>query len=250
MSCDRYRSAITDHACGGELAAGAAAHLRSCASCAAILEDERRAIGALDRELQEAIAIQPSAHFVQRVQVRARQAPAPTPRLWWALAAAAALAVAAIAGGLALRSGDRQKPPVVIETASPTPSIARTLESVDPKAPANPTQLRPGRLARGPDAPRSHQLPRAPRSQRVLAGKPAPKPEVIVPPGQRRGVERYMMLVRSGQLNTSPLTDETATTASEIVVAPLAVDSLAVATIETRSPAGGDAGVRNEGAQR
>jgi hypothetical protein len=234
MSCDRYRSAITDHACGGELAAGAAAHLRSCASCAAILEDERRAIGALDRELQEAIAIQPSAHFVQRVQVRARQAPAPAPRLWWALAAAAALAVAAIAGGLALRSGDRQKPPVVIETASPTPSIARTLESVDPKAPA----------------PRSHQLPRAPRSQRVLAGKPAPKPEVIVPPGQRRGVERYMMLVRSGQLNTSPLTDETATTASEIVVAPLAVDSLAVATIETRSPAGGDAGVRNEGAQR
>ena len=67
MSCDRYTGAIVDHACGAEISADAAAHLKVCAACSRTFDEQRRLLQDLDQELQVALAIEPSARFVADV---------------------------------------------------------------------------------------------------------------------------------------------------------------------------------------
>ena len=63
MSCDRYRDAIVDHACGAELAADAATHLGDCQACRRMFEEQRQVLQRLDADLQGVLAIEPSAWF-------------------------------------------------------------------------------------------------------------------------------------------------------------------------------------------
>ena len=64
MSCDRYTVAIVDHACGAEIPADAATHLRTCGACSRLFDEQRRLLQDLDQELQRALAIEPSARFL------------------------------------------------------------------------------------------------------------------------------------------------------------------------------------------
>src|SRR5262245_12097250 len=91
MSCERYASAIVDHACGAEIAADAAAHLDACAECRRIVDQQRQVLQDLDHELKQLLAIEPSSRFEADVMARVQR-----PRLnwgsvmWWAVPAAAA----------------------------------------------------------------------------------------------------------------------------------------------------------------
>ena len=232
MSCERYAEAIADHACGAGLAPDAARHLRSCAACAATLEAERRAVGALDRELQDALAIEPSAHFVQRVQARLRQAPAPapTPRLWWALAAAAAIIATGVTGSFVLTSGSRGAPPPAVgATASPAASIARA-PVVAPAPPSVPGQARPRPSRHAREGSKTRRAPDTESPTRTLEAS-----AVILPPGQLRAIDRYLALVRGGQLDTSPLAAQPDASAADLVVTPLSIDPLAMISLDSGS---------------
>ena len=122
MSCDRYTGAIVDHACGAEIAADAAAHLKVCAACSSMFDEQRRLLQDLDQELQVALAIEPSARFVadamtgvQRSSQRRRAI------IWWSAPVAAAAVLVLLALG-SLRFGE-QRPadrhePAAVQTAS------------------------------------------------------------------------------------------------------------------------------------
>jgi hypothetical protein len=224
MSCDRYTDAIVDHACGAEISVDAAAHLKVCAACSRMFDEQRRLLQNLDRELQVALAIEPSARFVSEAMAGVeRSAHRRRAIVWWsAPVAAAAVLVLLALGSLrfgAQRPADRHEP-AAVQTASsahvadPTPAVA---------APSAPAQ----------------GAPRVTAARRRSGGPPkiGREPErrldtdVLVPAGQLRAIERYMTLVRRGALDTSSLanadrTDVTAPT--DLVIAPLSVELLVV----------------------
>jgi hypothetical protein len=227
MSCERYAEAITDHACGADLPPEAAAHLRSCATCTAMLVERRTAIGALDGEIQNVLAIEPSPYFVERVQAHVRETSPAAPWWRWALAAAAAIVILAIAGSFALRSG----PPPTVARA-PQPSVVTPAPA--PPVAVPPSQVEKRESERPPDETLSRRhLPRQPatRGAAPRTAMARAQPEVIVPAEQARAVARYLALVRSGQVDTSTLAAPEKV-AAELDVAPLAVDPLAVRPLE------------------
>ena len=122
MSCDRYTGAIVDHACGAEISADAAAHLKVCAACSRTFDEQRRLLQDLDQELQVALAIEPSARFVADVMTGVqRSAQRRRAIIWWSAPVAAAAVLVLLALG-SLRFGERRpadRPePVAVQTAS------------------------------------------------------------------------------------------------------------------------------------
>ena len=107
MSCDRYTSAIVDHACGAEIAADAAAHLKVCAACSSMFDEQRRLLQDLDQELQVALAIEPSARFVADAMAgMQRSAQRRRAIIWWSAPVAAAAVLVLLALG-SLRFGEQ-----------------------------------------------------------------------------------------------------------------------------------------------
>jgi hypothetical protein len=227
MSCERYATAIADHACGADLAPEVAKHLASCVGCAGQLARQRRTIEGLDAELQQLVAIEPSPFFVQRVQAHVMTSPERRSfRAWWwgAIAAAAAIVLAVL-----LLVNNRQPPaPIQVRTVTP------------PAAPTPADKPEPNRLVA--DSPTREEAPinrpQRVRPQRRLAK--APEPDVVVPQGQMRAVARYVELVRNGQLDTSALIasaeSEDDRTPTEMVVGPLTIKPLAVNDIDSSTP--------------
>lgn len=234
MSC-RYTDAIVDHACGAEIAADAAEHLKVCAACGRLFNEQRRLLEDLDQELQDALAIEPSARFVADAMAGAgRSAQRWRPAMWWSapLAAAAVLVLLAI-GSLRFaerRPADRHELPAVdaassAHAADRTPTGAQSAPAVDaPRVTAAPQRGGgPTKVVREPE-------------RRLVA-------DVVVPAGQLRAIERYMTLVRRGALDTSSLANsqKTEVTApTDLVIAPLAVDVLVVPTAESGTGSGVD----------
>ncbi len=108
MSCDRYTDAIVDHACGADLADDAAAHLRGCAACRRIFEEQRQVLQGLDSDLQAALAIEPSAWFEAQTLAGLERSPIRRRGTFWWIAVAAAAAVIILGTLVAIRSGDPQ----------------------------------------------------------------------------------------------------------------------------------------------
>jgi hypothetical protein len=203
MSCQRYATAIADHACGADLAPDVAAHLTACPACAALLVQQRRAMAGLDNELQQMLAVEPSPFFVQRVQAQVRDTASPrrVRGWWWAVAAVAAMVVVGL-----LLIVDRQRPaPIQVQTqTTPAPSVVPAPSVKDPRN-ADPrsddqrsTALTPPPTMRAPVNARHRILPHRPSTK-------APELAVQVRPGQIQAVARYMALMRSGRLDTSNL---------------------------------------------
>jgi hypothetical protein len=189
MSCERYATAIADHACGADLAPDVAAHLESCPACAGQLVRDRRAIEGLDTELQQMLAIEPSPFFTQRVQAHITTAPAKQSFrgwLWMAAAAAGAIVLAVL-----FLTADRQQAPAIPVQTLATP------------APATPVREQPVPVVvKESPAPIRRVAPRPAEAERRTVAR---EPEVLVPAGQMQAVARYMALMRSGKLDTSSL---------------------------------------------
>jgi hypothetical protein len=227
MSCERFAGAIADHALGAEIAPNALDHLNACERCRARYASQRSTIGALDADLQRAIGIAPSSGFDRAVRERiARRSDAAPRAVWWVpLAAAAAVAIAV--GLNALRTSERR----IETTSSPiaTQSAPVTSGSAEKVGPA---VVSPPQTQRGPLANRTTRR----------ASSSLPRVEVIVEPEQREALTRYLVLVRSGILDTSNLAKEPQAVGEppELVVPPLGVEPLTVTDVEIRNSPSGD----------
>jgi hypothetical protein len=236
MSCDRYIGAIVDHACGAEIAADAAAHLKVCAACSRTFDEQRRLLQDLDRELQVALAIEPSARFVADAMAGVQRSANRWRRvMWWSAPLAAAAVLVLVALG-SLRFGeqgpaDRHEPPAV-QTASSAHVAYPTQTAAAPSAPAQ-------------GAPRVTAARRRSGERTMVAREPERRldADVVVPAGQLRAIERYMTLVRRGALDTSPLANSEksdVTAPTDLVIAPLSVDVLVVPNAESGIGSGVD----------
>lgn len=230
MSCDRYTGAIVDHACGAEIAADAAAHLRGCAVCSRMFDEQRRLLQDLDQELQIALAIEPSARFLAEAMAGVeRSARRWRKIMWWsAPATAAAVLILVTLGSLRLgerRPADRHEP-AALHTASSALAGDRTTSNAAPSANAG-------------GAPRlAAARRRSSESTKVVVREPGSRVEadVVVPAAQSRALERYLTLVRRGALDASALanSDRTGVAApTDLIIAPLSVEALAVTDVES-----------------
>ena len=218
MSCDRYTAAIVDHACGAEIAADAAAHMRTCGICGRMFDEQRRLLQDLDQELQRALAIEPSARFVpdamagvERSALRSRK------MMWWSASAAAAAALVLVTVG-ALRFGEVRHEPATLPTTASAVAEDHATSSAATSAKAG-------------GAPRSATAQR--RSERTIAALPdlgdGVDADIVVPAERSLALERYMALVRRGALDTSALanSDRTGVAApADLVIAPLSVAAI------------------------
>ena len=227
MSCARHINAIVDHACGAEIGPEAADHLAACGACSARFEEQRRVLGALDDELQLALAVVPSATFARRVHSRIEHAPARSARaLWWSACGAAA-AILLVVGMNVFRSADgiRSRP------SGPAPPPAAAARNV-PAVPAVPPVIARHDVRRF-EPPVAHDVRRKPARERQTAATPAA--EVLVPPDQQRAIAHLMRLVRNGELDASrlPVSREgESVTPAELVVPPLTIEPIAVPSVE------------------
>jgi hypothetical protein len=219
MSCDRYTAAIVDHACGAEIAADAAAHLRTCGTCRRMFDEQVRLVQDLDQELQRALAIEPSARFVpdamagvERSALRSRRM-----MMWWSASAAAAAALILVTVG-SLRFGEVRHEPATLPTASSALAEDRATSSAATPAKAG-------------GAPRLATARR--RGERTPAALPdhgdGVAADIVVPAERALALERYLALVRRGALDTSALANSDRTGAAapaDLVIAPLSVAAI------------------------
>jgi hypothetical protein len=230
MSCDRYTVAIVDHACGAEIPADAATHLRTCGACSRLFDEQRRLLQDLDQELQRALAIEPSARFLPDAMAGVERSALRSRRIMWWIAPAAAAAALVLVTVTALRFGE-QRPagrhePAAPPAASSAPAGERTTSNVTPSAPAQGASRQATARRRGErtkTVERTTTLTRD-HGSRLHA-------DVVVPAGQSRAIERYLSLVRRGALDTSALADSdrtSAATPADLVIAPLSVEAIDV----------------------
>jgi hypothetical protein len=224
MSCERYAEAIVDHACGADIDAAAAAHLRSCDACAALFDRQQRLLHAMDRDLQRALEIEPSPGFAPAVRARVEQSAAGRSTLWWGALAAAAVLLIVVA------IASRQSPDA--------PIVSRVEPPASPTAP-DPPPLRD--TSAGPEQPPATGDVRQPlrfqqrRASRTRTPEPPVVPvEVLVPPDRSQALDRYLALVRRGAFDATNLEPRVGIAAAgDLTVTPLSVQELSVPDVET-----------------
>lgn len=226
MSCRRFASAITDHACGAALDREAASHLGTCAACQRRLrrlEAARAILDDAERHLARALTITASDSFGAAVAARVRaEPPSAHPTRWWLAAAAGLL----IAGGVSVEySRERaivppasvavQQPPAVLAPHDPVvaPNVPRVASAAAPDAPASPSS-RAGRKTRSG----------------ALRQRP-PEPIVLVAPDQGRALARFRELLGTGALDAATL-PPAAPAAEELIIAPLTIAEITVPDVE------------------
>jgi hypothetical protein len=157
---------------------------------------------AIDREIQAALAVDPSPDFLARVRTRIATEP-PKVRSWvpWTLAAAGAMAaIVAIA--------------VVISWPQGKPTPVTQAPGAEDIRLAAPTAIEQPRRAEAPEARRR------------------PEPEILIDPAEVRALRRLITGTRDGSLDLSAALQATTPTAMElppikaIVIAPLTIDPL------------------------
>lgn len=192
MSCEQYKTELTDAALGVLRPRDESAirrHLARCEECRAELDERKRLIQAMDREIETMVAGLPSPAFQARVRQRVEEADLASgwwrPR--WALVAGGAMAVLALVTVWFVRRG-----PIAPGNVG--------LVAVNPglNSPIAPTQnTKPGLILK-------------PHARRVSAepGKPTVRrnePEVLVEPGQDQAVVELYAAVWSGRVDPAPL---------------------------------------------
>ena len=229
MSCDRYTDAIVDHACGADLADDAAAHLRGCAACRRIFEEQRQVLQGLDSDLQAALAIEPSAWFEAQTLAGLERSPIRRRRAFWWMAVAAAAAVIILGTLVAIRSGDPQPVDRQEAAARPVAPPTTVVEHVPSSgAPA---------VATTNSAPVSSGSPRRRERTTVAARqhREPTKPDAAIATTQAEAIARYLALVRKGAIDSSALADPNTIAIAapdDLVIAPISVEALPVRNVE------------------
>ena len=231
MSCDRYTEAIADHACGAELADEAAAHVRGCSACRRMLEEQRQVLQGLDGDLQEALAIEPSAWFEAQTLAAIQRSPTRRRNLLWWPAVAAVAALLILGTLVAVRPGNRQAPDRQEVAARPIAPPAIAAEHV-PSSDALAATSTNG-------TPVSSGAPRHRERETVVAHQQRgpTKPDVAGVTPQAQAIDRYLSLLRRGAIDASSLADSNPDATSiaapdDLVIAPISVEALPIVNVE------------------
>lgn len=190
MSCERYAEAIADAAASAAPAVELERHLGECASCRQELAALREALGLADSALGEIAAAEPSPGLRVRIRQAAVENDARVPVAWRWLwpATAAVLLLVAVAAGFWRAGGSAPAPRVAVAVTLQPPPVVRSEGSVGrsthPLAAAGQAPARSGATGRHPH----------------LA-----EPEVLVPPGQRAALLRFVALVQRERLAPASL---------------------------------------------
>lgn len=191
---------------------------------------------AIDREIQAALAVDPSPEFLARVRTHIAAEP-PGVRTWlpWKLVAAAVMA--AIVAAVVVMSRPQEK---TSKTATAQGDIRLTPEA-SIEQPRGPERSRasadsthrpveaPGAQRRA--SPRRLTPPPAQSEARLVAAMPA-EPEILVDPREARAIRLVIRATRDGSLDLSAALRATTPTVmtlppiAAIVIAPLSIDPL------------------------
>ena len=179
-------------------------------------EQSRRLVEELERDLRQALTLEPSADFARQVRARIEG----TPRRTWPpvempwLAAAAAVILIALA---AWWQTARLAPPLDRVPARTTAAADVLLERAPEPAPASkPDVVVPPR-----------------RMVRAASVDVSPEPEVIVSPDAARALARFLQLTRSGAVNGDQLPVPASSAPPEdLSIIPLVVPSIPVPVID------------------
>jgi hypothetical protein len=241
MSCERYASDVIDHALGADISRDGARHLAECAACRAAFDRQRQSMLAIERDLAQLAAIEPSGDFAARVRTRVESRER-VPAFWWLTSAVAAAAAVALVVTLVIqradRGGDSQAAPQVA-VSSPPPVPA---PPVAPDVPALTPEPAIGGSGRERPATRTtRSIRHAGASVERPAPPVRPEGEVLVPPDQVRAIARLVALVRSGgvpDMPAAPAADPAPPV--DLVIAPLTIDVLVVPDVGIPLPASAD----------
>jgi hypothetical protein len=182
----------------------------------------------LERELREALTIEPSHDFAHKVRLRIAARPAPA--VWWKFALPIA-ATCMLAVGLLLmgRSSDVQRGPVE-------------------RVPGKDVRLRAEVTVKAtvaPDTPAAHSIRRPTAVNAPTRATHANESEIIVPPDRALALARFLELAREGALTAETLKPITASAPPAILeIQPLVVAPLAVPEID--APAAAEGGTDRE----
>ena len=153
-------------------------------------------------QLRIELSVEPSPEFAAKVRARIAREPK---RRWttmamWSLAAAAAVVVLAV---VALRPrGEQGRPIAVKEAPSPVAALA-TPAAVGPPAPKAPAAEAAPATTPGPARHAVFAAVRHADVERAAAG--SPRLEVLVPPDQRRAIDRLISDLNGGRLDPTVL---------------------------------------------
>jgi len=182
---------------------------------------------ALDRELQRALAVDPSPEFVARV--RTRIASEPAPRAWqfpWVMSFAGGAVVAAvIVMAIARTRPDRVSAgPAPVLTAHAIASASSSLPSAAPGRSVSSVPYVASAFRRTNSA--STDSP-------AEAGRHVPETTPIFDPRETRALQTFIVRLRSGDVDLSPLLQPAPKPPMELppiedlVIQPLSIDPLA-----------------------
>ncbi len=183
MDCDRVRQNLADLALG-KAPPAVANHVTECDDCSSELSELKMALGVLDAELERELSLDVGPQLVARVreslaELETRRRPV----LSWAFAAAAA---AVVVTAVAILS----KPEIVPPPEQPVraPSADADIEPTPPVTGTEPITR----------VDRVHVAAKA-----SVPPAPAAVPAVLVPPGQKEAIRRFLRASRSGTIVVS-----------------------------------------------
>ena len=224
MSCERYRSWMTD-AAADELPESRRSelenHARECAACRQELQRVQTLMEAIDLGVTAQTAAEPSPRFVEQVRQRIRDEASIIP--WWnarwvpAVACAAVLTVAASVWTLWPRTDARHE--LTASSAPPSPVQAVHPATVETTAKPKISPERRGSMI-------ALARPARRLNARRIARRPA-APEVIVEPGQMEAVMQFAQALNSGQIDGAKLLADLKAADQPLKIKPLETPELA-----------------------
>jgi hypothetical protein len=205
---------------------------------------DQRVVDDFERDLREALAIEPSPDFAR--QVRARIAARRAPVMWWRFALPIA-ATCVLAVGLMiwmnLEKNVRLKPDATVKASTVKASSTEKAASAG-NASVAPEGSNVDPVASGFSRTLSRRAApeRRTTTTRRVTVEPerplAPEPEIIVPPDRALALARLLELARNGSLNEEKLKPvASARPPATLDVTPLVVAPLSVPELETPSGA-------------
>lgn len=227
MSCERYRSWMTDAAADGlpkSRRTELENHARECTACRQEFQRVRTLMEAINLGATAQAAAEPSPRFLEQVRQRIRDEASLAP--WWnarwvpALACGAVLFVAASLWTLWPRTGARHE--LTASSAHPSPVQAVRPAAVETTAKPKIMPERHGlmvALARPARKLNARRIDRQPPMPEV--------PEVIVEPGQMEAVMRFAQALNSGQIDGAKLLADLKAADQPLEIKPLETPELA-----------------------